>query len=478
MLLTITTTADNASDLGYLLHKNPATLFEKPLTFGTARIFYAEATEERCTVCLQVVVDAVGLVRGKGDSAGGTPLAQYVSDRPYAASSFLSVALAECFGTALSGRSKEKQERVEEKIPLSATIHALKAAPDLVESLFAPLGYAVESVRVGPLDTHFPEWGESGLVDVTLSAETTVRDLLTHLYVLIPTLDNAKHYFIGDDEVEKLLRRGAGWLENHPAKETIALRYLRYRKGLAKEALARLVEVEGSDTPEAEEAQETTAEVAEEKLENKTSLNTLRIAATIAAIAAMSPPAKRVIDMGCGEGRTMQAVLAQVKGVEHVAGMDVATVPLEKAARRLHLDRLNEREQARVALFHGSLVYKDERLRGFDAALLNEVIEHLDAERVSTLARVVFADARPRRVIVTTPNAEYNSVWETLPAGKFRHGDHRFEWTRAEFEQWAHQTAAAHGYTVAFIGVGAEDKDGGRGFPTQMAVFDGKGATD
>jgi 3' terminal RNA ribose 2'-O-methyltransferase Hen1 len=170
----------------------------------------------------------------------------------------------------------------------------------------------------------------------------------------------------------------------------------------------------------------------------------------------------------------MEALLARVPGLEHAAGMDVSSLALKIAARRLHLDRMSEREQARVSLFQGSLVYRDARLAGYDAALLTEVIEHLDPDRLASLVRVVWEFARPRRVIVTTPNAEYNSVWPALPAGKFRHSDHRFEWTRAEFADWCANVAARHYYVVAFSGVGEEDPEG-RGTPTQMAMFDQAG---
>ena len=470
MLLTITCNAPNASDLGFLLHKNPATLFEKPLSFGTAHIFYTEASDTRCTVHLQVTVDPVALVRGKGDAAGS--FSQYVSDRPYTPSSFLSVAMAECFGTALGGRSKERPERVTEKMPLVATVFAVSASPQIIRGLFAPLGYALSLSETRPLDERFPEWGNASTYDVTLHGETTVRELLSHLYLLIPALDAKKHYFIGDDEVEKLLSKGEGWLATHPAREWITRQYLIGRRGLAQTALARLAEVEAAQTPEQAEESDEAAEIAEETLEKKVSLNDLRIAATVAMVRSLEPAAKRVIDLGCGEGKTMAALLAEIGDLEHVAGMDVATVPLAKAARRLHLDRLTEREKARVSLFQGSLVYRDARTTGYDVALLNEVIEHLDRERLATLERVVFAHARPRRVIVTTPNADYNSVWESLPAGKFRHADHRFEWTRAQFGDWAKQVGNTFGYTITFSGIGEEDTEKERGNPTQMATFD------
>ena len=469
MLLTLTCRAPQATDLGYLLHKNPANLFEKSLSFGTVRVFYPEATPERCTVALLIEVDPVGLVRGNRPAA----LAQYVSDRPYVPSSFLSVAISEAFGTALGGRSKERPERVDEKMALSATLYALDCdgGEPLLRSVWEPLGYSVEVSPRRALDERFPEWGLSDLYTVTVAGEQRVRDLLTHLTVLVPVLDNAKHYAFGEDEVDKLVRRGEGWLNAHPAKDLIARRYLRYRRVLADAALARLADIEGVPDADEVEGDAPRRDAAEQMLEAPVRLNDRRIEATLAAVRSLDPPARRVLDLGCGEGKTMQALLKEVPGLEHVAGMDVASFALERAARRLRLDRMGERERARVSLFQGSLVYRDAGLAGYDIALLTEVVEHLDPDRLQSLVRVVFEHAHPCRVIVTTPNRDYNSVWLTLPAGKFRHPDHRFEWTRTEFHAWAKGVGARHGYTVDFSGIGEEDPDG-RGTPTQMALFD------
>lgn len=479
MQLTITTNAPQADDLNYLLHKNPASLWEKDLSFGTARLFYSEASPELCTAVLQVTVDPVGLVRGnKGYNAPAT-LAQYVSDRPYVPSSFLSVALAEAFGTAMGGRSKERPDRVNEKLPLTAHLPVLDCdgGPEFIQNAFVPLGYEVAVSLPAPLDTRFPEWGASSLYAVTLSGQQTVQDLLTHLYVLIPVLDNAKHYAFGADEVEKLLAKGAAWLPTHPHKEWITRRYLRYKRPLLGAAMVRLAEVEGiSEADEAEPAEEA-AEAAKAETTPAVRLNDKRIAATIAAVKACDPPARRVLDLGCGEGKTLAALHREMPQLSQLTGMDVSSVALERAARRLHLDRMGERERERIGLFLGSLVYRDARLEGYDCAFLNEVIEHLDEDRLASLVRVVWEFARPRRVIVTTPNADYNSVYPDLPAGKFRHADHRFEWTRAECEAWAENVAQTHGYRVNFSGVGDEDEAEGRGTPTQMAVFDVKTAS-
>jgi 3' terminal RNA ribose 2'-O-methyltransferase Hen1 len=451
MLLTLTAVAQppalpDARDLGFLLHKNPAALFQKELAFGTAQVFYPEATPKRTTAALLVELDPIRLVRGRADS-----LFQYVCDRPYVASSFLSVALSECFSTALAGRSKERPELAATPLVLTATLTALAcdAGEPLLRRLLEPLGYTVE-ITCHPLDPRFPEWGTSNLYTVVLSGTQTLHDLLSHLYVLIPALDNAKHYFVGEEEVEKLLRHGEGWLATHPERELITRRYLRYKRSLTSAALEKLTEGEtlASDEP------------VEETLEAPVRLNDQRVEAALDAIRTLQPTAATVIDLGCGEGRTLKAVKAAFPTLS-LMGMDVSSGVLAVAERRLH---------GAVPLLHGSLVYSDARLRGFDVALLMEVIEHLDPERLSALESTVFGDAAPRRVFVTTPNAEYNAVWASLPAGKFRHGDHRFEWTRPEFAAWAERVAQDYGYRVAFGAIG--DQDEKLGSPTQSAIFD------
>ncbi|WP_309714012.1 3' terminal RNA ribose 2'-O-methyltransferase Hen1 [Armatimonas sp.] len=452
MLLTLTAQAQPPSlpdsrDIGFLLHKNPSSLFSRELTFGTAQVFYPEATPECTTVALLVEVDPIRLVRGRADS-----LFQYVCDRPYAASSFLSVALSECFSTALSGRSKERPELASTPLTLSATLAALAcdAGEPLIRRLLEPLGYEITLTRY-ELDSHFPQWGSSNLYTVTLTGEQTVHNLLSHLYVLIPALDNAKHYFVGEEEVEKLLRHGEGWLATHPERELIARRYLRYKRNLTSVAMERLSEGE----PEIEQEVAT-----EEILEKPVRLNDQRVTAAAEAVQSLMPPAQTLIDLGCGEGTTLRTLKSSFPSVA-LTGMDVSSGVLAIAERRLH---------GNVPLLHGSLVYSDSRLQGFDMALLMEVIEHLDPERLTALENSVFRHAAPRRVFVTTPNAEYNALWPSLPAGKFRHGDHRFEWTRAEFREWAERVAVTHGYTVAFGDVGEADPT--HGAPTQSATFD------
>jgi 3' terminal RNA ribose 2'-O-methyltransferase Hen1 len=465
MLLTITYEQPPATDLGYLLHKNPARAQSFELPFGKAHVFYPSADNEICTAALLLDVDPVGLVRGRHGPAGeGRALEQYVNDRPYVASSFMSVAIGQVFGTAMSGRSQSRQDLADSPLPLKARISALpcRAGEDLLRRLFEPLGYEV-SVQGHTLDEKFPEWGESRVFTVELRGNVRLRDLLTHLYVLIPVLDDEKHYWVGEDEVEKLLRRGAGWLSAHPERQLITDRYLKHQRHLARAALARLAEEDQPDPDIEEEVHDLEEEVVEERI----SLNQQRLGAVLSALKATG--AYRVLDLGCGEGRLLKLLLDD-KSFTEIVGVDVSYRVLEIARDRLRLDRLPPRQAERIKLVQGSLTYRDARISGYDAAAVVEVIEHLDPPRLAAFERVLFEFARPGTVVMTTPNAEYNVMWESLPAGKFRHRDHRFEWTRAEFQRWATAVAERFGYSVRFLPVGPEDPVVGS--PTQMAVFD------
>lgn len=467
MLLTITTTCRPATDLGYLLHKNPAHLQSFSLSFGTAHVFYPEASEERCTAALLLDIDTVALVRSKDAT-----LDQYVNDRPYVASSFLSVALAQVFGTALNGHCAKRPELTETPLPLQARLVAVpcRAGEDFLRQLFEPLGYTVTLVR-HELDEMHPEWGMSNYYTLTLEATCRLSDLLTHLYVLIPVLDNAKHYYIGSDEVEKLLRRGKGWLETHPQRQQIAYRYLRHQISLTRAAIARLVTEEQTEEGDEAANEEKSVTEAEERPVQITeqrpmSLHRLRLETVVTTL--KQSGAKSVLDLGCGEGKLIKLLLAE-KQFERITGLDVSYRSLELAQQRLHLDRLPERQRQRVTLLHGALTYRDQRLQGYDAAAVVEVIEHLDPPRLSAFARVLFDCARPTMVVLTTPNAEYNVKFETLPVGTLRHSDHRFEWSRQQFESWASDVAQRFGYQVSFAPLGPVDEVVGA--PSQMAVF-------
>ncbi|WP_416967630.1 3' terminal RNA ribose 2'-O-methyltransferase Hen1 [Streptomyces sp. 4F14] len=476
MFLTITTTGTPerpATDLGYLLHKHPDKAQTFSTSYGTAHVLYPEADADRCTAALLLEVDAVALVRrGKGKGRGGAPdaaLAQYVNDRPYAASSLLAVAIGAVFSSAMKGACHARPELPEQPRPLRIEVPALPArgGADLVRGLFEPLGWQVTAEPVA-LDAEFPDWGDSRYVRLVLeSEELTLSQALRHLYVLLPVLDDAKHYWVTSEEVDKLLRAGEGWLSAHPEQKLITSRYLSRRWSLTRQALealelVRLAETDDSEVEEIDNAVESETE-AEEK---PTPLAVQRREAILTALRAAG--AARVLDLGCGQGELVKELLKDVRFTE-IVGLDVSVRALTIAARRLKLDRMGERQASRVTLRQGSLAYTDKQLKGYDAAVLSEVIEHLDLPRLPALEYAVFGAARPRTVLVTTPNVEYNVRWESLPAGHVRHGDHRFEWTREEFGAWAQKVGELHGYDVEFVPVGPDDPEVGP--PTQMAVF-------
>ena len=460
----LTISADiSGGDLGYLLHKNPSRVHTFELPFGKAHVFYPELGPNRSEAALLLDVDAVGLVRRRlqGAEAG---LHQYVNDRPYAASSFLSVAVANVFGTAMGGRSKERQELADQPLQFDALLTALpcRGGTELLSKLFEPLGYEIEAKHFH-LDERFPEWGAGPYHTVRLRNRVRLQDLLTHIYVLVPVLDAEKHYWVGEDEVEKLLRKGEGWLAGHSERETIVKRYLRFDRKLTRSALARLVEEESADA----EADVLGHLQEEQLIEAPLRLWEQRIGAVLSTL--RSANAKTVIDLGCGEGKLLKALLED-RSFERISGMDVSWRTLEVAARRLHLDQLPPAQKSRIALLHGSLMYKDKRLSGFDAAIVAEVIEHLDAPRLAAFERVLFEQAQPRTILVTTPNAEYNPLFPSLPSGRFRHKDHRFEWTRSEFQRWASDNAERFCYKVRFLPIGTVDPMAGS--PTQMGIFE------
>ncbi len=461
VLLSLSTTTQPATDLGYLLVKHPERAHEVDLPFGTARVFYPQADHTRCTAVLMLDIDPVGLVRGRGEAEGS--LSQYVNDRPYVASSFLSVALKRVFGTAMAGTSKSRQALADTPIALEAEIPVLRCrgGEQLLQAWFEPLGYTVTVERL-PLDPRFPEWGDSPYVRLQLAGTVRLQDLLTHLYVLLPAIDGDKHYYVGHDEIEKLLDKGGTWLSAHPQREAIVGRYLRRHKPLVRAALARLLD----DEEEAIDAQEERKEAAEDAIERPLSLNDQRMQTVVETLRTLG--ARRVVDLGCGEGRLLGLLLKEPQ-IEHLLGIDVSLRSLDHAADRLHLERLPPLQRQRITLAHGALTYRDRRIEGFDAACAIEVIEHMDAPRLPAFERALFGFGRPPAVVITTPNSEYNVRFPTLPAGRFRHPDHRFEWTRAEFRAWADGVAQRNGYSVRHAPIGPDDPEVGP--PTQMAVF-------
>lgn len=460
MLVSITSTTPDATELGWLLHKHPDRVRSVDVAFGRAHVFYPEASPERCTATLLVDVDPVALTRGRDGGPAG--LEPYVNDRPYAASSMLSVALGRLYGSALAGSCPERPELVDRPLDLEIALPAVpvRGGAEVVRRLFEPLGYQVTCAPIA-LDPRFPRWGDSRYLALELRGRHPVQRALEHLFVLLPVLDDRKHYWIGSDEIDKLLRRGGAWLGGHPDRELITRRYLR-TGSLVRQALARLADDEAADPDLADRV----SDEAEAEVERPLSLNEQRLRAVTAAVVAAG--GGRVVDLGCGEGRLLQRLVRE-SAVTHVLGVDVSMAALERAGRRLGLDEASERRRERVQLAQGALTYRDERLAGFDVATVVEVIEHLDPDRLDAFAQALFGHAAPATVIVTTPNREYNVHFDRPDPTRLRHGDHRFEWTRAELAAWCASITGRFGYDVELAPIGPDDPVTGP--PTQIAVF-------
>jgi 3' terminal RNA ribose 2'-O-methyltransferase Hen1 len=471
MLFTITYTGENASDLGYLLHKNPRRPQTAELNFGRVHVFYPEIESNRCTAALLLDIDPLDLVRGRQGSkpSAGNGLFEYVNDRPYVASSFMSTAISRVYGTAMAGNCEQRQALADTPLDLMAKLVMLPCRGDtaMLKNIFTPLGYEAE-FSGGILDEQFPEWGQSRYVNLTLRGKVRLRDLLRHLYVLIPVFDRRKHYYVGEDEIDKLLSHGEGWLEEHPARAFITHRYFKNLGNFTRIALNRL-NLDRLDNGEAGAAEAPADEPAEddagEKVPHK-NLNTRRLEAVLAAL--KESGAKSVIDLGCGEGNLLKLLIRE-KSFTRIAGTDVSLSALERAEKRLKPDRLSETQKQRLSLFQSSVTYQDKRFRGYAAAAAVEVMEHLDENRLGAFAAILLGDARPKTLVITTPNIEYNENYVTLKEGRFRHEDHRFEWTREQFHAWADAAAGRYGYSARFEEIG--DRDEERGTPTQMGVF-------
>ena len=466
MLLTITMKGTNTQELGYLLHKNPYRAQCFDLSFGMAYVFYTEVTDSRTTVALLLKLNPIDLARGKlGSKDGG--LFDYVNDRPYVSSSFMSTALNRVFSTAMNGKCSKRQQLADSALDLEAVVYNLpvRGEKSFVREVFEPLGYQV-NIRERILDEKFTEWGESCYIDLTVRGRIRLSELLNHLYVLIPVFDRQKHYYMSEDEIDKLLRHGEGWLSEHPEKNQIIRRYFDMKRSYANRTIARLLESE-SETQESVVTEDSSVEAkAVQPAEKRTPLNIQRMESVKKAV--LSCGAQSVLDIGCGECR-LTSILMREQQIKKITAADVSVSVLEKAKQKLNYDKMLPYLKNKLTLIQASLMYKDKRLEGFDAACVIEVIEHLDLQRIPLFEKVLFGAAKPKTVILTTPNKEYNENYPTLENGTLRHKDHRFEWTREEFRSWCRHICEDFGYTVTYQNIGETVEK--TGSPTQMGVF-------
>jgi small RNA 2'-O-methyltransferase len=178
--------------------------------------------------------------------------------------------------------------------------------------------------------------------------------------------------------------------------------------------------------------------------------------------------ARSVLDLGCGDG-DMLVRLAVDPRIEQIVGVDICGDSLGRLRNRL--STLDRNATTDVDLVQASIVETGARFGGFDCAILIETIEHIDPDRLTMLERAVFAGMRPATIVITTPNAEFNSLLG-VPADRFRHPDHRFEWDRTRFRRWATGVAARNRYDTTLRDLaGWHPKLGGA---SQMAVFESR----
>jgi 3' terminal RNA ribose 2'-O-methyltransferase Hen1 len=470
MMLSIACKNLSEEELGFLLHKNPARVHPLDLSFGKVYVFFDEPPEgHQAQVCLLVDVDPLAMVQGRGGL--GHQDALYVNDRPYVASSLLASAVTKVFGTALSGRCKERPELVDREIEWTFAMPFVARGSMLnaLFHLFEPLGYEFDPDLLN-YDSSVDYATSARPILTRIAVRTTLSEALSHLVVLIPVLDGENHRWVDDGDLVPFVRRVESWLPDHPYGMYILRRALKYQTSLVKAFTERFPAITGSMARlpqlEANVWDDATVEAAGCQ---PLSLNSQRFSAVEAVVSALSPSS--IVDLGCGDGSLVSQLVKQTS-IQKLVGMDVNPLVLSRARARLEHLSLTKAQTEKIQFIHGSLAYRDPRVKGFDLALLIEVIEHIDAERLETLEHQVFDYGQYSTVVVTTPNREFNDLYVGMEKGKMRHSDHRFEWTRQEFLNWAKRIGDAFGYNYEISEIGAGNP--AVGSPTQMAVFSKK----
>ncbi|MGW8957419.1 3' terminal RNA ribose 2'-O-methyltransferase Hen1 [Paenibacillus sp. NPDC055715] len=477
MHITLKATGTNAGMISHLLAKNPYNTYDRTEKGVRVRMVYTIFTEEEAEIVIQASPDSIDLVKNSPDSYDIT---QYINDREFVTSSLFCSYIRSALGTALNGKPKEEYaEWVNHPFALELSFGPIASdLPDSVmEGLFAPLGYQMVMER-GEADYSFQLKNRSTVRYITLSGCQTVQHALRQLFLMIPILDNYKHYYISEDEFDKLKRYGEGWLEEHPLRELIIRRTLRFanlieqfeqqvavephpkgQSGRAEKHAAPDQKHKQAHDQQQEQSQE------EVKPEPVVRLNELRYQAIMNVIRKL-PRRQKIVDFGSGEGK-LSARMARMTGVEEIWAVEPSAQAQVRAMERFaklerHADAISPTPVT------GSLFYYDELLRGKDVMILCEVIEHVDEHRLNRVMETIVTEYQPGVLIVTTPNLEYNEVYN-MDQQELRHGDHRFEWSRTEFQERCEQWIKEAPYSLSLEGVGEEVV--GFGQPTQMAIF-------
>lgn len=447
MQLTIHAKGENAGNLSYFLGKHPDRPFTRETKYGKVEAKFLHYRQNEVIFYITFHPNGLSLVK----ESDFHQLEDYINDREFSLSSIFLTNIRHSIGYVLS----DEKEGITENMHFSVSLSPLSTRlPDhAITELFEPLGY---DVSIEKIESDYTFDVDSGrVVSLTLTSQTNVVDVFRHLYVLIPIMDNYKHYDIDSNEAEKLLRFGAKWLEQHPKREFITRRFVGYRKGLANDVLS---------TFEPKEKELTN----NEEPEVKTPLGKLRYSAFADKVKEL--PIQSVVDMGAGEGRLVE-LLVQNEQLTEILACEPTVNGLDRMKRLISILERKKKVRVKPSIIQSSLFYRDERLLHKDALILCEVIEHIERERVDQVLSTILSYYQPTYFIFSTPNYEYNDIYGL--EGALRHNDHRFELTRKEFHSLVERHANENNYSFDIIGIGEEHTE--LGFPTQMAVLKKKG---
>ena len=445
MQLTIRGTGPDVQVISYLLAKNPNNLYERNVSGHLVRMFFSQFSQEEIEVTFFVTPDPIELSRNNSKTYDIT---SYINDREFVVSSIFCTFLRTALGTALNGKPKEEFEPwVNHPFPLEFSFGpvASNLSDQIILDLFQPLGYEVE-IRYGEVDYSMDFKPKSTARFITINGSTTLQTGLRQLFVLIPVLDNYKHYYIDEQEVEKIERYGEGWLDKHPQRDFILRQALRF-----KEVYAPL-------------ANQTIQTEPETVIQPKVRLNELRYDKIIGKIDQLIRK-ETIVDLGSGEGKLSEK-LGFVTGVKEILAVEPSESATLKSLKRFEKVEKNE-NFIKPKQILGSLFYYDERLKNKDVLILCEVIEHIDEYRLPKIMRTILQGYQPGTLLITTPNQEYNKVYQMDE--EYRHPDHRFEWTREEFQKWCQLQNEKNEYDITFDGIGEGHEL--YGYPTQMCLF-------